>query len=1155
MTTHRRYSALCRLVNSSNDKSEVPGRIQSSMVDPDAGNEPLNEDANPPECSVAYEIGFQNYQDDDLNSGVDMDIFSAEPCDRRGELTPIPVLPALDMHLTARERACARFKALVAMRDKDSLEKVTVLGANGSTLVEDDMDRGMEAVADEEDRDAIVPNLELGQNPPSDSASNSENTAPIQPGSPIHGQKDSDPQQASDNRDRLSYTEAVRSALVNLFCPSDGSAGLTHSQRTKTLELVELSLRAGGDLCNIHEVVHTTSSNSKNVEALFFDHIKSLTVGDGWTSQTFEVSGGTAIARWNSKAIDAISDTVARVYEHLIRRPTWDGKHYGHPCSGRFMKDFYGLIRSQRKFAKDWNKDEDFPLLLTYFSDATLLANRGSLSAHPVVVGIANLPVELYASNLITVGYLDSSIQYTAGTSPEVKRQIKRSLVGLQVSAMMEQFVKASYEGCVIDVPPTAGPGCSEGSRRYFPGLFDAALDYPELVSILGIKSGCCGICCWKTEIGCGPDFKEADFRNGIEVRRSEKRSREWFEEMRQAKKKGPVKNLVHKYGAHPQRPSALWGFNGSCPIHCIPEFVPSRLRVTLENWAIFEGATKRGIDRRSLDIHSVVSQETMHEIDLGLTCYLREAVFELMKDSGMTLKMIEAAVNQPLLRTMAHESRWQGLFHPPLTRETADVIGYFGGCSKVQASEHRSVLQAMVPVLCRTLGRDHEATRLAALYLKYYTTRECRLKANNSHTDESLEETDRLFFKFHKRLLDLQPGGKASYNQPKAHAQLHFAERVRRAGHSYITTGEAGESQNAKVKAPYKGGRTNKQTSQVASQLVRHRRQAEAAQKLSREATKTVVLPHIGSSAGGVDKYQTSFVIAARTDSVAFTKYSNVRGRDSFDTDQVQNFVDCCSSGLEPGAPGSKTFETLNKQHQHFMSIFGSPVIAERFLAEIVWWATNERDYRDVLDPVTLNLRLKIVRNAVSASVWPGEERVSSRHRILQRLRCNSNFRSRDVDDRAIMWNDFVAIRGQFEHMGEHTWYARLVLMFHLQCPNSGEWLQYAFVRYLTRLETKDKEQSRLSKSDDEPQVTYLKYTTRRSNNKEVWYYGILLVECIERKVHVIAGNDEASQSLRYSRGEPEYWHDDKSAKFLLNHYIWQSQSSHQYTLNDGTQ
>ena len=492
------------------------------------------------------------------------------------------------------------------------------------------------------------------------------------------------------------------------------------------------------------------------------------------------------------------------------------------------------------------------------------------------------------------------------------------------------------------------------------------------------------------------------------------------------------------------------------------------------------------------------------------------------------------------------------------MTKETSKLIGYFGVCSKVQASEHRSVLQALVPVLCRALGSNHQATRLAALYLKYYTTRECRLQATNSHTDESLQETDRLFFKFHDRLLQLQPGGKTAYSQPKVHAQLHFAERIRRAGHSYITTGEAGESQNAKVKAPYKGGRTNRQTTQVASQLVRHRRQAEAAAKLLRGSSKTAVLPRIGRSEAGTTKYQTSFVIAARTDSVAFTKHSNVRGRDIMDTDQVQKFIDNVDSHLK--ADGGVTDQhgkapepkPLSKQHQHFMSVFGSPIIAERFLAEMAWWATNERDYRDVLDPLTLVLRLKVVRNAVSASVWPGEERLSSRNRVLQRLRCNSNFRSRDQAARAIMWNDFVAIRGQFEHMGEYTWYARLVVMFHLQCPNSGEWLQYAFVRYLTRMETKSNENSRWSASDDEPRVTRLKYATRRSNNKEVWYYGILLVECIERKVHIIAGNDQAAQSLKYSRGEPEYWDDDKEAKFLLNHYVWQSQSSHQYTLTN---
>ena len=814
------------------------------------------------------------------------------------------------------------------------------------------------------------------------------------------------------------------------------------------------------------------------------------------------------------------------------------------------MKVFFDLIQSQRRFFRDWNRDEDFPLLLTYFSDATLLANRGSLSAHPVVVGVANLPTNLYQSNLVTVGYLDTSIEYSPGLDPDGKREVKRALIGMQVSAMMEQFMIASYEGCYVQLP-VAGEDDGPRRARYFPGLFDAALDYPEMVSLLGIKSGCCGICHWKTEFG-GVDFKGGDFRHGVGVPRTEKRSREAFEAIGSESKKSKRKELVNRFGVHPQRPSALWGFNGSCPIDRLPDSIPASLRIKLEHWALLDRSKyhNASVDRRSLDVHIIVSTETMHEVDLGLTCYLRSAIFEILRDDGLTLEMIEETVNQPLLRAMTIESRWQGLFHPPLTRETSDVIGYFGGCAKVQASEHRSVLQVLVPVLCRALGFKHDATRLAAVYLKYYTSRERRLTPGKYHTEETLAETERLFSVFHKRLLDLRPGGRTEYNQSKAHVQLHFSERVRRAGHSFVTTGEAGESQNAKIKAPYKGNLTNKQTRHVANQLVRIRRQTEAAGKLKKMAARTAVLPSPVSNGqpGGTVKYDTSFVIAARNDSVAFTKHSNVRGRDIFDTDQLQNYVDTVDSRLETHR--SFSLEQLNGQHRYFTKTFGSPDIARRFLSEIAWWATHERDYSEIFDPETFVLRMKAVRNAVSASVWPGEERRHSQHRILQRLRCNPSFRTQDVDEKTILWNDFVAIRGQYEHLGEHTWYARLILMFHLQCPSSGEWLQYAFVRYMIRVEHKNNEMARVARSDDEPQVTQLKYATRRMNNKEVWYYGLLLVECIERKIQVIAGNEEASLSLRKSRGEPKYWLQDKTAKFLVNNYVWQSQTEHQYTL-----
>ena len=1126
--------------------TEAHDHVECGNYDvPHAGDGDVIDDAN----------GDEDYTNDDQKEFFDPD--------------PLPVLPVLDMQVGTKERAYARFKIVAELSRAENFARV--ISQDGRVIGDSDTSPDNDAAADETDGVAVIPCR--GANSRHAGSSTNEAGVPTRPSDTGAEQTDLDRQRGEQNDLYLANLSSLRSSMVSLFCPEDGSAGLTHAQRKKTIELVERSLRAGGDACSIYDVVQTTSSRSKNLEVLFMDHITSLTNNDGWVSRTFEVVGGKAVAHWNAKALQVVSETVAMLYKDLFRHPMWNGKEYHHPCSGRYMRDFYNLIKSQRQFVGDWSSDDDFPLLLTYFSDATLLANRGTLTAHPVVIGIGNLPAGLYASNLVTVGYLDTSIEYDTGLRPESKRLVKRSLVGMQVAAMMDQFVAASYEGCVVQLPVSDQHTEPARRVRFFPGLFDAALDYPEVVSLIGIKSGCCGMCYWKTEIG-GLDHKGGDFRHGVGVRRTEKRSRYAFDAIRAAPNKKQKKQMVDKYGMHPQRPGGLWGFNGSCPVECIPHSVPDRLRMTLQHWAILDRATDPFADRRSLDLHLVVSQETMHEIDLGLTCYLRSAIFKLLRADGMTLDTIELTVNQPLLKAMTVESRWQGLFHPPLTREMASLTGYFGGCAKVQASEHRSVLQVLVPVLCRTLGFDHTVTRLAALYLKYYTTRECRLEPTKHHTEESLAETERLFNKFHQRLLELQPGGRTSYNQPKIHSQLHFSDRVRRAGLSFITTGEAGESQNAKVKAPYKGGLTNRQTRHVAPQLVRQRRQAEAAGKLKRSTLKTVVLP---SGPTKDHKYETSFVIAARTDSVAFTKHSNVRGRDIFDTDQLQNFVDTIGSRSRKNAqkatgvmatPQVKSFGELqdqtklcsdklqsemNGQHRYFLSLFGDPVIVERFLSEIAWWATKERDYRTIFDRETMVLRIKVVRNAVSASVWRGSDRRESEHRILQRLRCNPAFRTRDADEKKIIWNDFVAIRGQYEHLGETTWYARLILMFHLQCPSSGKWLQYAFVRYMTRVEHKDKETRRLARSDDEPQVTHLKYATRRVKSKEVWYYGLILVECIDRKIQVIAGNDQAAVSLRNSRGEAQYWIQDKAAKFLVNNYVWQSQTEHEYSLDVG--
>ena len=1035
---------------------------------------------------------------------------------------PEPKLPVPDVDLPIEKRIYARFDSALGMKES----------SNEITILDDDCQELTDSV--------IHPDAE----------------APA--GIPVE----------EEGHARLGKIQDVQDCLGRLFCPPTGKP-LGPQQRKDVIDLMQKCLSCDG-VVDLSDIVNTATSKTKNIEVLVRHQISALTSSDGWVSRIFEVEGGKATAHWNSNAIESLASKVAELYPFMETKPLWDGVSYGHPSTGEFMKDFCEIIRSQRKLLCDWDEVSDFPLLLTYFSDATLLANRGSASAHPVVVGIGNLPHQMYAANLITVGYLDSAIQYSTGTSKDVKRQVKKSLVAQQVSAMLEQFVRASYTGHSTKLKPRKdGAAPQPGRIRFFPGLFHGALDYPEVVTLLGIKTGSCGICYWNAGIGGQPLSEEKKFMHGVHVPRTEKRSRETWSVMHQATKKARVEELMGIYGCHPQRPEGLWGFNGSCPPDQIPKCVPSSLRSDLQYWVAYRKARKKPIHFRSLDVHIAVSQERMHELDLGLTIYLRDAILSYMKERTSD-KDIERLVNVPLHSTMTAESRWQGLIHPPYTRETADLKGYFGGCSRVQAKEHRCVLQVLVPVLWRTVGKDHILTRLAALYLKYYSTRECRLVPSHTHTEASLAETERLFLLFHKRISSVTPDEKL-YNQPKMHVQLHFAERVRRAGISSVTTGEAGEAQNAAVKAPYKGGCTNKQTRHVQAQLIRHRREAEASARIiSERAPRAAIITATGH---GQDKkvYTTSSVLAVRWDRCAFTKHTNTRGLDIFSLTDLHLFLGT-KSGTEAfplellggddtsakGALGDLAVAKKRKikkpdippAHRHFEHIFGSHNIVEAFVHELTFWLLPGHNRELVLERRHMNVQLKVVRSAVNPSVLPGEERAESQWRLLQRLRCSPDFRSDADAGQKSMWNDFVAITGSHPQKGDSTWYARLILLFHAQDPVSGKWIQLAFVRYLVRTEEKAVEEARFAKYDDTPRVTVLKYATRRLENRECWYYGVILVESIARKIHVVAGDNFASDSLLYSRGETKWRQTDKQAKFLLNHYMWQSESSHHYTI-----
>ena len=939
----------------------------------------------------------------------------------------------------------------------------------------------------------------------------------------------------------------LRDHIQVLFHPPTG-AGLAAAKRKEVLQIIQLALTAGHACPDITVLDlfpdtggESISGTLASIDNQFKKHMALLTRDDGWVSQDFTVRGGAATCHWNTRAVDALARKVCDMLGIIDTRSRWDGQTFSHPTSGAFMREFSEMLQFQRRAYGDWDPENDLPILLTYFSDATLLANKGSMSAHPVVVGIGNVPASSYPDTFVTVGYLDPKLTFDSGLSDDDAAQVKRALVSQQVGAMVEQFKRCSFMGYSV---------CGPNGRKFriFTGLFDCAIDNPEVSLLLGHKSGYCGSCYWKTELGVGE-------------RRTESRTRKVLERMQDSALKADSKALIGQFGCHPQ-PSGLWGFNGSCSPTHLPDYLPSRL-------ATIVAASTRPSATRYLDIHAVVSTERMHEVDVGIAVYVRDLAFDLLRSSGLSEKEVEK-LNTGLWNCLNFESRWQGLVHPPKKRETAILQGYLGGITRVEASEHRTMLQVMVPVCCRFLGFKHPVTRMYALFVKYYCVRERRLTSSNSHTNESLVETERLFELVHACLQRHQPIDEKTLepkllDTPKIHAQRHFTEAVIRVGTTAISTGEAGEANNAKVKAPYVGRRTNRQTAHVTEQLARRQREAEATCRLQ------IQLPP--AEAGRA--YDTSFLIAARTDVCSLTKHTNVRGRSRTSTYEIMNFVEkAIGTSKNPremaqvdltSAKGFYEDLTIasdpeaakmqfSENEKQMRLVLGSPQIARYFLQELSHFfmgTGNAEDFKRATDPV---IEIKIVTNAVCPSVAFGDSRVVNRSRILQRLRANPRFRvsqkSRKGPERLGLWMDFVAIAGERPHRGDDLYYARLLLLFHAQDPVTGTWTQMAFVRYLSRVESKGDEEKRWASADDEPRLTKLKYSVRMKKGSENWWYGVILVQSIVRKVHVVAGNQTASDSLLKSRGEDIYRNADKEALFFFNHYVWEAKNASKYEI-----
>ena len=939
--------------------------------------------------------------------------------------------------------------------------------------------------------------------------------------------------------------------ILQFVAPSKTkNAGLSAEQRKQLFSLVDVCLSVASKPGEVPQTVvdlirrslgrETTCSNADRLLELLMDD---MCEDDGWVEKKFTVSTGhCAIGRWNSNVISALVGVVKDYWNVLGRVSTYDGQNFGHPTSGLHMAEFESMVKKQlAKRRERWDSERDFVLLLVYFSDATLLVNKGSLSAHPVTLSVANLPPRESAESQILLGFL-SDFDKTAFENEKHRSvsmrqddgaQVRRALVATQTAAMVESLVVASYEGIDFEHPPGT-------KRRMFPTLFSAPLDHPEICTHLGVKNSYCGMCFWKC-----PD------RQRKSMYRSETETRQVVDGINVAPK-ASIADLKDAYGVHGQR-SGLWGFNGSCPSSRLPpQLTPSTKKSVQETYSVSPYT----------DIHVAVSGEVMHEVDLGILVYTKDTVLRYLSGTlGWPDGQIER-LNEGLRLAMSVESRCQGVSHPPTKKVTSTLQGYFGGISRIEASEHRAVIQFVVPVLYRFLGKNDTITRLVALVVKYYRTRQRHNflpKAENSHTLESLDRVNFLFDEVETRLKTMGNASADSEVTPKLHQQRHYRMQVIREGNTAITSGQSGEANNAKIKSGVRAGRTNMQKDKVVATLVKLYRRSAAT---STWDGSTSFAPNGNLS----KKYETAEVIALRTDRCAFTKHRNVRPGDRFNTTEIYDWAksyvgsenrprsmcqwdttvsdfrrDLIKDANTTLREESSTVAEKSDVHARLEILLSHPTIGYALLEELSHFFCNSsiegvREYG-------FSMTLKVVKSAVCPSV-PYDDRDTSTLRILQRLRANPQFYGKP-------WFDFVAIQGAHTDMGDERWYGRLILLFHIADPKTGNWAQMAFIRYMRRKETKQDQDHRMSQSDDEPNVTELKYATRVKKGIQKWYFGVCLAESIVRKVSVVAGNEAGSDSLLYSLGEPEFFDTEKKAVFLLNENIWETGSYKPYRHN----
>ena len=887
-----------------------------------------------------------------------------------------------------------------------------------------------------------------------------------------------------DTEKTNNQTLQLVSAVMSLITPTSSSAGMPASSRSGLFQVVDLALSVGcsvtstGAVTNADPLVSlacpkisdlmqmvsgraqgdlsggSASQKAISSEKAYVTLLESLSQDDGWERTTLTAGDGlaTAVLHWNSRAMEQVTEKVKEFWSVLKTRPvtTESEEHkYQHPMTGQFAQKFSSLIRRQRIAYGD-HKESDFVLLLSFFSDATLLANKGSMSAHPLIVTIANLPEENQRDTIVKIGYFDM-FRGPPQTSEEQQRQLKRALFAKQLDAMLEPFRRASFTGVEVDVSDGVG------KVRFFPALFDTPIDNPEVCSILQHKSSYCGVCYWKA--GLGPS-----------KRRTETRSRAYFDEMSGSRTSNELKSLQKLTGAHPQQ-SGAWGFNGSCPLDRLPVWIAE------EDQALYDALGRAGSSSGICDVHLSVTTESMHEIDLGLVVYFKELVYDALRSDLRTKTKIEA-VNDNLERCLTSESRWQGLMLPPVKKETSGLKGYWGGSSRVEAAEHRAVLQVLVAVLYRSLGKTSRICRAATLFLKYYRVRMRRFDIEPEgryHTEATLAETNRLFHKVQEMLetgLGPDPDTLISTEgrkddrevdthaaKPKMHSQVHFSELVRRNGFSTMLTGELGENHNAKIKAPYKGGRTNRQTSVVTQQLVKHDRAVRVSKSLHQSSFVSLP-PDLPQR-----KYDTAAYLAIEADACKLTKYTSLRAANRislvdivtwsetrpgshYNPFQLETFDRTKHRAVDRLMCGKPQFNNgLTRKDRQCEGLFGHPRVAEEFVRELQWQFGVPKEGNFADSPALRCAVFRYTANAVVPAAVRGQKR-DTRYRLLQSLRAHRDFHGS-------AWFDFVAVTSDTAHMGDDLYYGRLVFFFHFPLPD-GSRLELAFLRWCSRVDAK---------------------------------------------------------------------------------------------------